>query len=75
MEPGCVLVCTVLIIEISKSKKSILTLYYGFLLSISKAKKKKKKVKARRKQSTVQHDMCFHSYENLIFYINTTHSI
>lgn len=41
MEPGCVLVCTVLIIEISKSKKSILTLYYGFLLSISEAKKKK----------------------------------
>ena len=41
--------CTVLIIEISKSKKSILTLYYGFLLSISKAKKKKKKGESKKK--------------------------
>lgn len=75
MEPGGVLVCTALIIEISKSRKSILTLHYGFLLSISKAKKKKKKVKARIKQSTERHDMCFHSFKNLIFYVNTIHSI
>lgn len=49
MEPGGVLVCTALIIEISKSRKSILTLHYGFLLSISKAKKKKKKGESKNK--------------------------
>lgn len=48
MESGCVSVCTVLIIEISMPKKSIPTLYGGFLLTISK-EKGKKKVKAEEK--------------------------
>ena len=76
MEPGCVLVCTVLIIEISIPKK----IYLDFILWVSsqhlKSKKKKKKVKAREEnKSTALYDMCFHSYENLIFYINRTQSI
>jgi hypothetical protein len=40
MKSGHVLVCRVLIIEISISEKSFLTLYSGFLLGFGKAKKK-----------------------------------
>lgn len=50
MEPECVLVCIVLIIEISVPEKSILNLYSGFLLNISKAGKKKKSKSKKKKK-------------------------
>lgn len=74
MEPGCVLVCTVLMIEISIPKK----IYLDFVLWVSSQhlkSKKKKKSEREENKSTAPYDMCFHSYENLIFYINRTRSI